>query len=88
MAIEFKELPYGLGEIVIMKARTIAPMYGLHCGKYCVRDVSSIPGLGRSSGEGNGNPTQVFLPGKSHGQRSRAGLQAVGPKELDMTEHT
>ena len=26
---------------------------------------SLIPGLGRSAGEGNGQPTPVFLPGKS-----------------------
>jgi len=26
--------------------------------------------LGRSPGEGNGNPLQDYLPGKSHGQRS------------------
>ena len=32
-------------------------------------DPGSIPGSGRSSGEGNGNPL-VFLPGKSLGQRS------------------
>ena len=29
-------------------------------------DPASIPGSGRSPGEGNGN-TLVFLPGKSHG---------------------
>ena len=37
------------------------------------RDTDSIPGSGRYPGEGNGNPlrsTPVFLPGKSHGQRS------------------
>ena len=28
-----------------------------------------IPGLGRSPGKGNGKPTPVFLPGKSHEQR-------------------
>ena len=33
-------------------------------------DVGLIPGSGRSSGEGNGNPLHV--PGKSHGQRSLA----------------
>ena len=33
-------------------------------------DAGSIPELGRSPGEGNGNP--VFLPGKSRGQRSLA----------------
>ena len=27
------------------------------------RDAGSISGLGRSPGEGNGNPTPVFLPG-------------------------
>ena len=32
-----------------------------------------IPGSGRSSGEGNGNPLQYSLPGKSHGQRGLAG---------------
>ena len=36
------------------------------------RDVSSISGLGRSPGVGNGN-SPVFLPGKSHGQRSLTG---------------
>ena len=29
---------------------------------YNVRDLGSIPGLGRFSGEGNGNPLQYFLP--------------------------
>ena len=39
-----------------------------------MRDVDSVPGLGRSSGEGNGRqPTSVFLPGEAHGQRSLAG---------------
>ena len=33
-------------------------------------------------------PTVVFLPGKSHGQRSLAGYSAWGYKESDMTEHT
>ena len=37
---------------------------------YNVVDAGSIPGLGRSLGEGNGNPFQVLLPGKSHGQRT------------------
>ena len=33
-------------------------------------------------------PTSVFLPGKSHGQRSLAGYSPGGHKESDMTEHT
>ena len=43
-----------------------------------------IPGLGRSPGEGNGNP--VFLPGESHGQRSLVGYNPQGCKEVDTTE--
>ena len=29
-----------------------------------VGDLNLIPGLGRSFGEGNGNPTTEFVPGK------------------------
>ena len=36
-------------------------------------DTGLIPGSGRSPGEGNGNPTPVFLSEKSHGQRSLVG---------------
>ena len=32
-------------------------------------------------------PTPVFLPGESHGQRSLAGDSPWGSKESDMTEH-
>ena len=40
------------------------------------RDTGSIPGSGRSLGEGNGN-TPVFLPGESHGQRMPGRLQSI-----------
>ena len=33
-------------------------------------------------------PTLVFLPGESHGQRSLAGYSSGVSKELDSTEHT
>ena len=33
-------------------------------------------------------PTPVFLPGKSHGQRSLEGFSPQGHKELEMTEPT
>ena len=36
-------------------------------------DPGSIPRSGRSPGEGNSNCTPVFLPWKSHEQRSLAG---------------
>jgi len=35
-----------------------------------VRDMGSIPGLERCPGGGHGQPTPIFLPGESHGQRS------------------
>ena len=44
-------------------------------------DPGLIPGLGISPGEGNGKPTSVFLPEKSHGWRSLAGYSPWGHKE-------
>ena len=48
-------------------------------------DLGSIPGLGRSPGEGTGY-TPVFLPGEFHGQRSLVGCSPQGCKESDTTE--
>ena len=51
-------------------------------------DTGLIPGLGRSSGGGNGKQAPpVFVPGKSHGQRSLAGYSPWGHKEPDMSLH-
>ena len=49
-------------------------------------DLGSIPGSGRSSGEGNGTPTPVLLPGESHGWRRPVGYSPWGRKESDTTE--
>ena len=50
-------------------------------------DLDSVPGSGRSPGEGNGYPLQYsFLPGEFHGQRNLAGYNPWGHKESDMTE--
>ena len=48
-----------------------------------IRVVGSIPGSGRSPGEGHGNPFRVLLPGESHGPEEPGrilsmGLQKVG----------
>ena len=52
------------------------------------RDAGSILGLGRSPGEGNGNPLQYSCL-KFQGQRSLVGyIQSMGSKESDTTEHT
>ena len=48
--------------------------------------MGSIPGLGRSPGEGNGYPLQYLFSGKFHGQKSLAGCSPWGCKELDTTE--
>ena len=49
-------------------------------------DSGSIPGSGRSLRKGNGSPTPVFLPEKSHGQRSMAGYRPWACKMSDMIE--
>ncbi|CAI9156423.1 unnamed protein product [Rangifer tarandus platyrhynchus] len=45
-------------------------------------DPGSIPGSGRSPGEGNGNPLHYSC----HGQRSLTGYSPWAYKESDMTE--
>ena len=48
-------------------------------------ETSSIPGSGRSPGEGNGNPLQYSWPGEFHGQKSLVGYSSWGCKESDRT---
>ena len=48
-------------------------------------DTSSIPGSGRSSRVGNGNPLQYSW--KFHGQRSLVGYNPCSHKESHMTKH-
>ena len=38
-----------------------------------IRDKGPFPELGRSPGGGNGQPTPIFLPGESRGQRILVG---------------
>ena len=49
-------------------------------------DLGSIPGLGRSPGERQGNPLQYSCLENPHVQRSLVGYSPRGRKELDMTE--
>ena len=53
-----------------------------------VGGLSSISGLGRSHGEGHGNPLQYSSLENPQGQRSLAGYNPCGCKELDMTEQS
>ena len=49
-------------------------------------DVGSVPGWGRSLGEGNGNPFQYSCLENPHGRRRLVGYSPWGHKELDTTE--
>ena len=53
---------------------------------YNVGDVGSIPGSGRSPGEGNGTPLQYSCLENPHGWRSLVGYSPCGHKESDTTE--
>ena len=48
-------------------------------------DMGSTPELGRFLWRKAWQPTPVFLPGESHGQRSLVGYSLRGCIELDMT---
>ena len=50
-------------------------------------DGGSVLGLGRIPWRREWQPTSVFLPGKSHRQRSLVGFSSGSRKELDTTEH-
>ena len=52
-----------------------------------IRDVGSIPVSGRPWRRAR-QPTPVFLPRESHGQRSLEGYGPWGLKESDTTEVT
>ena len=61
------KLPYkGASQVALVEKN-------LHASAGDVRDTGLISGSGRSPGGGHGNPFQLFLLGKSHGQRSLAG---------------
>ena len=50
------------------------------------RDTGLIPGSGRLPWRRKWQPSPVFLPGESHGQRSLGGYSPQGCKESDMTK--
>ena len=50
------------------------------------RVLGSIPGLGSSLEEGNGNPLQCFCLENPHGEKSLVGYSPWDCKETDMSE--
>ena len=53
-----------------------------------VRDIEFNPWVRKIPWREARQPTPVFLPGESHGQRSLAGYSPWGLQELEMTEAT
>ena len=53
-----------------------------------IRDMGLIPGSGRRSPveDSTGQPTPIFLPEESHGQRSLVSYSPWGCKVSDMTD--
>ena len=51
-----------------------------------IRDVGSIPRLVRFPWRRAWQPTPMFLPRKSHGQRNLAGYSPLSVKEWDTSE--
>ena len=50
-------------------------------------NLHSIPGLGRSSGEGNGYPSPVFLPGEFHGKGAwQATVHGVAKSRTQLSD--
>ena len=56
------------------------------CRRYKRRGFHSL--VGKIHWRRKWQPSPVFLPGESHGQRSLAGYSPRGCKESDATEHT
>ena len=46
------------------------------------------PWVGNTPGGSSGNPTTLFLPGESHGQRSLVSYSPCGHKETQRSTHT
>ena len=62
----YQALPRGASQVALVVKNLTA-----NAGD--IREVDSIPGLGRSPRGGHWQPTPVFLPGESRGQRSLVG---------------
>ena len=55
-------------------------MVKMACNAGDLRDMGSIPGWGRSPGDGNGNPLKYSCMENPHGQRSLVGYSSWGHK--------
>ena len=87
LSLGFSKQEYWSGKwcwyIVIWASQVALVVKNLTASAGDLRDLDSLPGSGRSPYRRVWQPTPVFLPGESHGQRS-----LVGYKESDITEMT
>ena len=70
-------------------SNTYNNIFHLSDGKYSIcnaGDSNSMPGSGKVPWRRKWQPTQVFLPGEFHGQRSLVGYSSWSHKELDITK--
>ena len=80
--------------LVLCPSQVVLMVKNLPANAGDIRDEGSIPGLGRSPGEGHGNPLQYSFLEDPHGQRSLVDYSPWGCKESDMmtesdtTKHT
>ena len=73
--------------MLIWASQTALVVKNLPANARDARDVGSIPGWGQEDPlEKEMDPTPVFLPGETHGQRSLLGYSPWGCKERDMIE--
>ena len=71
----------GMGFPVAQSVKNLPAMQETTCS---TRHPGSIPGLGRSPGEGNSNPLRI-LTWRIPWTEEPGGLQSMGLQELDMT---
>ena len=71
---EYVLLPHLMNAETEMQVSLVAPANG--------RNTGSIPESGRSPGGGKWQPTPIFSPGKSHGQRNMVGYNPLGCKRI------
>ena len=69
---------------IVFRASQVVKVLPANAGD--VRDVGSIPGLGKPLGGGHGNPLQYSCLENTHGQRNLMGYSPWGCKESDTTE--
>ena len=85
-----------LSYAVLQKIEKLANQQGVEIGwgmqghwrDWLQTTSSYFPWVGKIPWRRKWQPTAVFLPGKSHGQRSLAGYSPWGSKESDTTEAT